>query len=247
MERRIAPRARLGKRSGSTSTWTDFRTLPSSSSCRKTGMVIRTILEPSNHEATFALELGIPGVPTGCGSGPNGFGRWASSKRSAFATPTCSTARRSAARALVFRRSLTHVLVASALVALGCDHGSALDQADLKSVIAADQATSQALKQADDAAHDGRNAEAADLLKRVASPPATRACRRPTAIAPRTRWGRTEKDAARFARVRPQARDGRLRARASRGDRRREARGAHQAGRIERRASALAEEIERGP
>jgi hypothetical protein len=148
---------------------------------------------------------------------------------------------------LVFRGGLSRVLVASALVALGCDHGSTLDQADLKNAIAADQATSRALKEADDAAHDGRNAEAADLVKRVASPAGDEGVSKATAIAPRTTWGRTEKDSV-VVLVSDRRREMEAYEHALRvgSDEEKLAAVTKQAD-IERRAAALAEEIERGP
>jgi hypothetical protein len=70
-----------------------------------------------------------------------------------------------------------------------------LDQADLKGALAKDQATSRALKQADDVARTGRATEAIDLLKRTAEPAADEALTAVTALTPRTTWGRTEKGA----------------------------------------------------
>jgi hypothetical protein len=142
---------------------------------------------------------------------------------------------------------LIRVLFASALVALGCDHGSTSDQADLKNAMAADLATSRALKQADDAAHDGRSTEAADLLKRVAAPAADEGVSTASAVTPRTAWGRTEKDAL-VVLVSDRKREMEAYEHALRAgsDEEKLAALTKQID-IERRASALAEEIERGP
>ncbi len=139
------------------------------------------------------------------------------------------------------------MLLTSALVALGCSRDATLDQAELTSAIATDEATSRALKQADDLARAGHPIEAADLLKRAASPAAEQGVSAATALAPRTAWGRNKKDAL----VRLTA------------DRKREIEGYETAIRvgsdeetltaltkqidIEQRAAALAQDIERGP
>ena len=62
MNRRIAPRARLGERSLFLNKFVDgYPHLAELLEVSESGMLIRTIREPWNREGTFALELGIPG------------------------------------------------------------------------------------------------------------------------------------------------------------------------------------------
>lgn len=87
--------------------------------------------------------------------------------------------------------------LAVALVALaGCrpDPG-ALDRTDLQATLAADGTLDDALKKADDAERAGHDAEAADILKRTASPAADQAVAAAETLAPRTPWGKKERDA----------------------------------------------------
>jgi hypothetical protein len=65
MERRVSLRARLGDRS----LWLNkhvegFPHLAELIDVSETGMLIRTIREPSNRQAAFTLEFGIPGNPS---------------------------------------------------------------------------------------------------------------------------------------------------------------------------------------
>lgn len=90
-------------------------------------------------------------------------------------------------------RALVAVLgfgAASALAALACDRPAAVDQGELEKALAADVATSKALKRVDDASH---TPQALDILKRDAVPAADEALREAQAFEPRTSWGKTEK------------------------------------------------------
>jgi hypothetical protein len=63
MERRIAPRARLGSPFWLNKYIDGYPHLAELVELSEEGMLLRTIREPLTRDGTFALELGIPGNP----------------------------------------------------------------------------------------------------------------------------------------------------------------------------------------
>ena len=62
-------------------------------------------------------------------------------------------------------------------------------------MLAKDDALDRTLKEADDTERDGRDVEAADILKRKSWPAADEAVAAAAALSPRSDWGKREKDA----------------------------------------------------
>jgi hypothetical protein len=138
------------------------------------------------------------------------------------------------------------IAVALALGACRTDPG-ALDRADLKAAIAADEALDRVLAQADAAEREGRSADAVDILKRKAGPAADDAITAADAVAPRSAWGRKEKKALVALEHDRKAELERYARALGGGDA--EAKLAALKGQVdvEKRAKSLSEEIDRGP
>jgi hypothetical protein len=147
----------------------------------------------------------------------------------------------------VERRGLKGALALLVLVLACRDDGGALDRADLKNAMAADVALDRALKTADDAEMANHDDEAADILKRTAAPAADDALAAANAVSPRTAWGKKEKDAL-VALVRDRKDEVGRYERALRGtDMDEKVAAVEKQLAIEKRASALSQEIDRGP
>jgi hypothetical protein len=84
-------------------------------------------------------------------------------------------------------------LVAFAIVA--CSNPAELDRRDLKAAVAFDAPLDDALARAESESKLGHDDAAIDILKRTAESAASAAVSAASAVAPRTAWGRQEKDA----------------------------------------------------
>lgn len=85
--------------------------------------------------------------------------------------------------------------VALAFAFAGCKPDvAALDRTDLQSALAADATLDEALTKADEAERSGLDEDAANILKRL-HPDAERAVAAAEGLAPRSPWGKKERDA----------------------------------------------------
>ncbi len=78
---------------------------------------------------------------------------------------------------------------------VACNDAAAHDRIELNRAIEADKTLDRALKDADDKSRAGRDDDAADILKRTASPAADEALKAANAVDAKTAWGHKEKDA----------------------------------------------------
>jgi hypothetical protein len=139
-------------------------------------------------------------------------------------------------------------LVALALAFAACKpDGGALDRSDLQAAMSADENLDDALKKADDAERAGRDDDAADILKRTAEPAADQALATANALAPRTDWGRKEKDALTALERDRKDEVGRYEAALRSGDVEQKIAALKKQLDIEQRAKGIAEEVAAGP
>lgn len=113
--------------------------------------------------------------------------------------------------------------------------------------MSADENLDDALKKADDAERAGRDDDAADILKRTAEPAADQALATANALAPRTDWGRKEKDALTALERDRKDEVGRYEAALRSGDVEQKIAALKKQLDIEQRAKGIAEEVAAGP
>ena len=123
---------------------------------------------------------------------------------------------------------------------------AALDREDLQKTLAVDATLDDALARADQAERAGRDGDAADILKRTGGPAADAAVASADALAPRTAWGKKERDA--IVALERDRKDelGRYESALRAGDAEAKLEALKKQLEIEKRAKAIAEEVARG-
>jgi len=124
---------------------------------------------------------------------------------------------------------------------------AALDQAELKAAMTADDALDRALKQADDAERANRDTDALNILKRTCEPEAEHAVAVAGGLAPRTAWGRKQKDGLVALERDRKAELARYEGALASGDPEKKLAAIESQLGVERRAVELSEEIDHGP
>jgi len=139
-------------------------------------------------------------------------------------------------------------LIALALAVAACSKPDleSLDRAELQSALASDGTLDDALKKADDAERTGHDDDAADILKRTAEPAADSALAAANALAPRSDWGRKEKDALVALERDRKDEVGRYESALRSGDVEKKIDALKKQLEIEQRAKSIAEEVARG-